>query len=513
MSETYGTDDPLGGKLTVLVVDDDPTSCALTGQILETLGYHVISAQNGEEGLLRFEERRPDLVISDLMMPIMDGAEMMQKIKADNPTVPVVIMTVVDSADQAVRLIKSGADDYLTKPLSVGVLQPRLQALVDRMHLHQDVEELKGLIAFAFNPSDHFVLGTSPAFLKVVAKIPQLARTEVSVLLYGESGTGKELVARAVHHASRRSKGPLITVSCANIPETLWEREFFGHVKGAFSDSGGGAPGLIEAAGGGTLFLDEVGEIPLSMQAKLLRFLQEREYRPVGSTLMRKADVRVVSASNRDLEAEVKAGRFRGDLFYRLNVVPLQIPPLRQRKEDIPHLATHFLRRYAKDFDKEVVGFTPTALHKLCSHDYPGNVRELENIIQQSIIAARYNLVSAHDVPAGDPNLVESVINLAAPEATVAATEQAPGPPTDGQGRIQLPVDITRAYNEARQQAIGQFEQAYVARLLGEHDGNVSRAARAAGLPRKSLSRVMSRHNIAAGPDGKGGRPGRPPKE
>ena len=513
MSETHGTGDPLGGQLTVLVVDDDPTSCALTGQLLETLGYRVISATNGEEGLSRFRQHRPDLVISDLMMPIMDGAEMMQKIKADNPTVPVVIMTVVDSADQAVRLIRSGADDYLTKPLSMGVIQPRIQALVDRMSLEQDVEELEGLIAFAFNPSDHFVLGTSVAFLKVVAKIPQLARTEVSVLLYGESGTGKELVARAMHHASRRSGGPLITVSCANIPETLWEREFFGHVKAAFSDSGAGSPGLIEAASGGTLFLDEVGEIPLTMQSKLLRFLQEREYRAVGSTRVKKADVRVVSASNRDLEAEVKAGRFRSDLFYRLNVMPLQIPPLRQRKEDIPHLASHFLRRYAESFDREVVGFSPTALQKLSSHDYPGNVRELENVVQQSIIATRHNLVSAHDVPVGDPALVE---NMSGPLSRVARAPEPVDPHVpspDGTGLIQIPVDISQAYNEARQRAISQFEQAYVTRLLGQYEGNVSRAARGAGLPRKSLSRVMARHNIAAGPDGKGGRPGRPPME
>ena len=511
MSETHGTGAPLRGQLTVLVVDDDPTSCALTGQILETLGYRVISATNGQEGLSQFLELRPDLVISDLMMPIMDGAEMMQKIKADNPAVPVIIMTVVDSADQAVRLIKSGADDYLIKPLSMGVIQPRIQALVDRMNLHQDVEELEGLIAFAFNPSDHFVLGASVAFLKVVAKIPQLARTEVSVLLYGESGTGKELVARAVHHASRRSSGPLITVSCANIPETLWEREFFGHVKGAFSDSGAGSPGLIEAASGGTLFLDEVGEIPLTMQSKLLRFLQEREYRAVGSTRVNKADVRVVSASNRDLEVEVKAGRFRSDLFYRLNVVPLQIPPLRQRKEDIPYLASHFLRRYARSFDKEVVGFSHMALQKLCSHDYPGNVRELENVIQQSIIATRHNLVGAHDVSVGDPALVES---LASPlGVTAPAPVQQPAFTPHGRGLLQIPVDISLAYNEARQHTISQFEQAYVTRLLGDHDGNVSRAARGAGLPRKSLSRVMARHNIAAGPDGKGGRPGRPPKE
>jgi len=497
----------------VLVVDDDPTSRTLTGQILETLGYQVITATNGEEGLERFEEQRPALVISDLMMPIMDGAEMLQRIKSDNPTVPVVIMTVVDSADQAVRLIKSGADDYLTKPLSMGVLQPRIQALVDRMRLSRDVEELEGLIAFAFNPSEHFVLGTSAAFLKVVAKIPQLARTEVSVLLYGESGTGKELVARAVHHASRRAQGPLITVSCANIPETLWEREFFGHVKGAFSDSGAGAPGLIEAAAGGTLFLDEVGEIPLGMQAKLLRFLQEREYRAVGSTRTLKADVRVVSASNRDLEAEVKAGRFRSDLFYRLNVVPLGIPPLRERKEDIPHLATHFLRRYAEDFGKEVVGFTPVALQRLCSHDYPGNVRELENVIQQCIIAARHNLVSALDVPVGDAALVELPGPLAEAASTAADLEEPEQLVPDKLGRLQLSVNLNRTYNDARQLAIARFEQAYVNRLLREHDGNVSRAARSAGLPRKSLSRVMARHGIAAGPDGKGGRPGRPPKE
>jgi DNA-binding NtrC family response regulator len=492
--------------LRVLVVDDDPTSLQLVVTLVRSLGFAVETAGNGQDGLARFEATQPQLVISDLMMPILDGAGLLAWIKELNPSVPVMIMSVLDSVDQAVKLLKSGADDYLSKPVSRQVLETKLDALVERLLIRRDVEELRELIRSAFELGEGFIVGPSSAMLQVVAKIPTMARTDATIVIYGESGTGKELVARAIHHASRRAKGPMISFSCASVPDGLWERELFGHVKGAFSDAGDGGPGVVETAHGGTLFLDEVGEIPLAMQAKLLRFLQEKEYRPVGSVKPKHADVRLVSATHRDLEAMVAREEFRQDLYYRLNVIPLRMPALRERKEDIPLLAAHFLRRYASSFDKPVVGFSPLALQKLASYDFPGNVRELENAVQQSLIATRYTVICADDIPVGDANLSElKPQELAEPPPAIAAVRSGEQVLPDAAG-----VDLALPYNEAKERAVKHFERSYVEALLERNSGNVSRAARDAGLPRKSLSRIMARHDIGGGPDGEGGRPGRP---
>ena len=487
----------------VMVVDDDPTSLELMTRLLELdrEQFEVHAASDGVEALELFEQHQPQVVITDLMMPGLDGEQLLQQIKAQNPAVVVLIMSVMQSVEQAVRLLRSGADDYLTKPVAAAVLKQRLGAVAARLRLSRDVRALRDLIDFAFNPGEQFVLGTSAAFLRVVAKIPGLASTDAAVLIGGESGTGKELVARAIHQASHRSGGPMVSVSCSTIPDGLWEREFFGHVKGAFSDSGEGGPGYVTAAHEGTLFLDEVGEIQPAMQAKLLRFLQEKEYRAVGSTRLQQADVRLVSATNRDLAAEVAAGRFRQDLYYRLNVLPLQMPALRQRKEDIPHLATHFVKRYAEAFGRPVVGLSPLALQKLSSHSWPGNVRELENVIQQAMVAARFSVLCADDVPVGD---------AAISEAWPVAASESP-PPQPAQPPQALPLD--QPFKEVRQQLVDRFERDYVQAMLQRHAGNVSHAAAAAGLPRKSFSRIMSRHSLRAGPDGRGGRPGRPRKE
>ena len=493
----------------VLVVDDDPTSLQLVVSLVRSLGFDVEPAGNGEDALVRFEATQPQLVLSDLMMPGIDGAELLRRIKAANPSIPVMIMSVLDSVGQAVELLKSGADDYLTKPVARDTLERKLSTLVERSLVQRDVEELRGLIRFAFDPGSDFIVGPSPAMLAVVAKIPTMARTDATIVINGESGTGKELVARAIHHASRRARGPLISFSCGSVPDGLWERELFGHVKGAFSDAGEGGPGVVEAADGGTLFLDEVGEIPLAMQAKLLRFLQEKEYRPVGSVKSKQADVRLVSATHRDLQKMVADGTFRQDLFYRLNVIPLRMPSLRDRKEDIPLLASHFLRAYAKAFEKPVVGFSPTALQKLASYDFPGNVRELENAVQQALVATRYTVLCADDIPVGDAALQEPK-----PAELAAMVERKEPLAADGEPHASVSalstVELELPYNDAKELAVKHFERTYVEELLARHGGNVSRAARAAGLPRKSLSRIMARHEISAGPDGEGGRPGRP---
>lgn len=507
----------------VLVVDDDPSSRELVVELLRVLGFSKVSAAaSGEAALERIGDLCPQLIITDLMMPGISGAELLTQVKRDYPTMRVIIMSVIDSVPQAVNILKSGADDYLLKPVSLDGLYQRLDALLAQMDLLREARELRELIEHAFRPSGDFVWGTSPAMLAVAARIPALARTDASVLVNGESGTGKELIARTIHYASRRAKGPMISVSCASIPDGLWEREFFGHVKGAFSDAGDGAPGIAAAAHGGTLFLDEVGEIPQPMQAKLLRFLQEKEYRPVGSTSAKPVDVRIVSATNRDLAREVAQGRFREDLYYRINVLPLRVPPLRERKEDVPLLAAFFLKRYAREFDRPVVAMSPRALQRLCSYEFPGNVRELENVVQQAIVGARRSVVHADEIPVGDSNIVEQRPTLESLAAGDDADARAGSPDGMPAGADPLfaqsaasPVDdvsIDQPYNDAKALAIERFERAYVNAMLGSTNGNVARAAREAGLPRKSFARIMKRHEIVAGPDGRGGQPGRPRK-
>jgi DNA-binding NtrC family response regulator len=483
----------------LLVVDDDEELAAFLVEVVRELGLDAVHATSARQAMDLFASETPTIVLTDLVMPDTSGAELLRELKSQNPTIPVLVMSVVNSVDQAVELLKSGADDYLTKPLDLALLRNRLEATTRKLATTRDLEQLKQLVASSLRPTN-IIWGTSEAMLRVASQLPRVAMTNASVLVHGESGTGKELFARAVHDASKRAKGPMVSVSCASIPDGLWERELFGHVKGAYSDSGSGGPGVVEAAHDGTLFLDEVGEIPLAIQPKLLRFLQEKEYRPVGSTELRRANVRIVAATNRDLKQEIAAGRFREDLFYRLNVLQLTLPPLRDRKEDIPHLASFFLRRYIDEFEKQATGFSPRAIQRLCSYDYPGNVRELENVVQQALVAARHTIVTADDIPVGDQALTDQ--NEPAPLAPAE-----PPSPESGGG---IEVDTALPYNEAKSRINEAFERAYVEAVLAAHDGNVTQAATASGLPRKSLARIMRRHGINAGPDGQGGRPGRP---
>ena len=426
------------------------------------------------------------MIVTDLKLPGMSGHDLVKAVRLDNPTTPILIMSVINSVEQAVALINSGADDYLIKPLDFSAFKDRVERALRSIATTRDLHLVETSLQRALEPGNGVIWGTSPAMLRAVAQIPMLARTDAPVLVHGESGVGKEIVARAIHYSSRRAGGPMVAISCAAIPEGLWEREFFGHVKGAYSDSGSGGPGVVEAAEGGTLFLDEIGEVPFGMQAKLLRFLQEKEYRRVGDTELRKSDVRIVSATNRDLQLECAAGRFREDLYYRIGVLPLALPPLRERKEDITQYAMHFLRRYAEEYDKPVIGFSPRALQKLCSHDFPGNIRELENITQQCLARARYSIIGADDIPVGNPSFTEERPGQA--EASPPATA----------GEPFTESVYASPYSEAKAAVTANFEIRYVSRLLKEHDGNITRAAEAAGLTRKSLSRIIKRNELGA---------------
>jgi DNA-binding NtrC family response regulator len=324
------------------------------------------------------------------------------------------------------------------------------------------------------------VLGAERAMLDVVRRLILTARTDAPVLLTGESGTGKEVCARLLHRASRRAEKPFVAVNAAAVPLQLWESQFFGHLKGAFTDARADAPGLVDAAAGGTLFLDEVGEVPLEVQPKLLRFLQDKSYLPVGSTRERRADVRIVGATNRDLREAASRGAFREDLFYRLSVVPVRVPPLRERRGDVPLLAQTFLTRYAKQYGVEVEAFTPSALARLTQHDWPGNVRELENLVQQVVAVATRPIVGVADLPFAS-------------------------------GESELPAhDGIEPLVASRKQAIDAFERAYVGRVLELCDGNITRAAQRSHVPRKTFTRMLKRHGITAVRDGVAKKRGRP---
>jgi DNA-binding NtrC family response regulator len=473
----------------VLVVDDDPEISRLVTAALAGSGFEITGAHSAAEGLASFQRQPPDLALLDLDLPDGSGEGLMKELHAAAPGFPVVFVTANRTIEKVVNLMRAGALDYLVKPVNPVDLRARMIAIRERVYLGREVLELRALVSPAPEGVSALVLGHDPAMLALVRRISVIARTDAPVMISGESGTGKELYARAVHRVSRRAAGPFVAVNTAAIPETLWEREFFGHRKGAFSDARSDSPGLIAAAEAGTLFLDEVGEIPMIVQAKLLRFLQEREYRPLGATRNVAANVRIICATHRDLRKRVAEGQFREDLFYRLDVLPARLPPLRERRADIPILAAHFLARYSREFNVRAEAFTPAALAKLTIYDWPGNVRELENVIQRTVAVATRSIISAAeiDIPGG-----EEVVSLGA-EAH----------PTGADAPIET-------WMEAKRRTIAEFERPYARRLIAQCEGNITRAAELSGVPRKTLWRILKKHGIAAVREGVTSKPGRP---
>jgi two-component system, NtrC family, response regulator PilR len=366
-----------------LVVDDEQSMREFLSIALRRAGHEVVVAQSAEDGIRELEHAAFDLVITDLKLPGKSGLELLDDVKAHSPEIPVIVVTAYATPETAISAMKRGAYDYLTKPFKVDEIGLVIARALEKRQLVRDNALLREQIAGRHGLDR--LIGRSPVMQQVFELCRKVAPTRANVLVLGDSGTGKELVARAVHHLSPRAKAPLVAIHCAAIPETLLESELFGHVKGAFTGALSDKPGLFETAEGGTLFLDEIGELPPSLQVKLLRALQERVVKPVGSVHEREIDVRVIAASNRDLEDEVAKGRFRQDLYYRLNVVPIRIPPLRDRRVDIPLLVEHFLRRFAAELGRPTPTVTPAAMAALCAHDWPGNVRELENVMERAI--------------------------------------------------------------------------------------------------------------------------------
>jgi two-component system response regulator AtoC len=372
-------------SLKILVIDDEPAFLQMLQVILSRAGYQVTTVTSAEDALQLLERNRFDLCLCDLKMPGLDGIGFLSELRVRGIALTVIVMSAYGSTDTAVAAMKSGAYDYVNKPFQADEILLTLRKAEEREQLRRENLELKS--RSGRGDAGAVIVGGSESMKKVVATATRIATYRSTVLLTGESGTGKEIIARLVHESSNRSRQPFVPVNCGAIPEGLMESEFFGHVKGAFTDAHGNKRGLIETAAGGTLFLDEVGELPLLLQVKILRFLQEGEIRRVGDTRPVKVDVRVVAATARDLATEVAAGRFREDLFYRLNVVPIRIPPLRERPDDIPVLAEHFLKRTCERLHvTRITGISTEALRALMAWRWPGNVRELENLVERAVV-------------------------------------------------------------------------------------------------------------------------------
>ncbi len=385
-------------NLKILVVDDEINICDFLKRGLTQMGgYSVEIATNGQQAIEKIEKDVFDLVITDLMMPEMDGMSLIRLLKGVRPEIPIIMMTAYGSIETAVEAIKLGANDYITKPVDLKELLLRISKVHKETLLYQENRLLRMEVRKRFEFSN--IIGKSKKMQHIFSLIEKVAPSNSTVLIYGNSGTGKELVAKAIHYNSPRAGGPFIPFNCGAIPETLVESELFGHVKGAFTGAIQTKKGLFEEANGGTLFLDEISNTLPSVQVKLLRVLQEKELTKVGSTERIKVDVRMIAATNIDLEAAVKRGEFREDLFYRLNVFPIFLPDLKDRKEDIPLLAYHFLERYSKETKKDIKGISNEAMKILLEYNWPGNVRELENAIERAVIMAEQEYLMPNDFP------------------------------------------------------------------------------------------------------------------
>jgi two-component system NtrC family response regulator len=385
-------------KLDILVVEDGQSQREMLRDFLKDEGYRVSEAENGEIALIKLREDCFDLVLTDYKMPGMDGMALLQAAKDVNPEVDVVVMTAFGTVETAVSAMKSGASDYISKPIDLDELQLLIERISGRRTIvRENIMLRKELWGKRITPDG--IIFRSTVMAEVINMVGRVAKSRATVLIQGESGTGKELIARLIHDLSPRSEKPMTVVNCAALPETLLESELFGHEKGAFTGASGNRLGRFEEADGGTLFLDEIGELTNTVQVKLLRFLQEREFQRIGGNRTFHSDVRVISATNRDLEDRMKEGLFREDLFYRLNVVGITIPSLRERREDLIPLMDHFLKRFSTENNRKIKGFSSKARDLLMKYDYPGNVRELENILERAVVITRGDTIESADLP------------------------------------------------------------------------------------------------------------------
>jgi two-component system response regulator HydG len=451
---------------TVLVVDDDDAHRTMLYTLISGWGYEVTEADDGATAIAKVKEQSYDLVLMDVRMVKVSGLEALEQIKSYNPAIPVIIMTAYSSVDTAVDALKQGAHDYLTKPLDFDKLKITIPRAMEHTRLKEENRLLRQSLGEHFDRRN--IIGQSPAMVNLLETVAQVAPSEATVLISGDSGTGKELIAGAIHYNSSRKDGPFVKINCAAITETLLESELFGHEKGSFTGADRRKEGRFYQAHRGSLFLDEVSEMSLTMQVKLLRVLQEREFTRVGGEKTIGVDVRVIAATNKDLPELIRTGEFREDLYYRLNVVGLEIPPLGHRREDVPLLAQHFLQVFAARNHKEIKGFTPQAMDHLIHYDWPGNVRELMNAVERAVVLTLSDFLSEKDFPIIAGSKLPHT-EAAADIATINATANAP---------------------------LEEVEKATILKTMEATGGNKSEAARRLGITRKTLHKKLKGYGV-----------------
>jgi two-component system response regulator GlrR len=441
----------------ILVVDDDRNLLEILRIRLESANYEVTTAVKEEEAIEAVKNQAFDLSIVDLQLVHQDGISLMEEFHLILPDMPVIILTAYGSIESAVEAMRRGAYSYLTKPFDPQDLLFQIERALENRRLTFEIERLKGLLEERYDFTN--IVARSEKIKRVLEMVSQIAKTESTVYIWGESGTGKELIAKAIHLSSERKNKPFVAINCAALPETLMESELFGHEKGAFTGALRSTKGLFTQAHEGTIFLDEIGDMPLSIQAKLLRALQERQFYPVGSEKPVEVDVRVIVATQKDLESHVKQGLFRGDLFYRIHVIPIHLPPLRERKEDIPILVEHFLKKFGEQMKKEVKGLTPQAMQKLMLHEWPGNVRELENSVEYAVAMTQQDTITEDFI-------------------------------------FQTKGVISKEPFKPLKEARDAYEKGYLIHLLEICEGNVSKASKLAGKYRADFYDLLKKHGL-----------------
>jgi len=451
-------------KNCILVVDDDSAHRTMLRTLLSGWGYTIFEADDGTSAIEQVHEQPFDLILMDIRMIKVSGLEALTAIRTYNPAIPIVLMTAYASVETAVEALKSGAYDYLPKPLNFDELKITIERAMDHSGLKEENRLLRESLDTQFDSQD--IIGRSSSMVKVLETVAQVAPSEATVLITGESGTGKEIIAGAIHHNSLRKNGPYIKINCAAITETLLESELFGHEKGAFTGAYKRKEGRFRLADGGSLFLDEISEMSMAMQAKLLRVIQEREITRVGGEKVIDVDVRVMAATNKELLEEIESRRFREDLYYRLNVVSLNIPPLRDRREDIPLLAQHFLKMFSEKNNKEIKGFTPQAMDNFLKYGWPGNVRELMNAVERGVVLAQTEYL--------DERVLSVASKVEEFEAEMISKNGIPG---------DIPLD--------------EIERVAILKALGLAEGNKSEAARRLGITRQTLLKKLKKYGVS----------------
>lgn len=448
----------------ILIVDDDNAHLSMLKTLLKGWGFQTVEADDGSSAIKLVHDKPFDCILMDVRMTNVGGIEALKEIKTINPSIPIIIMTAYSSVDTAVEAMKLGAYDYLTKPLNFDELQLSIERSLAHQELSRENQSLKQLLATSDSLSS--IIGSSPPMKELKEMIQAIAPSEATVLILGESGTGKELIAKAIHGCSNRSKKTLVSVNCAALTDTLLESELFGHEKGSFTGADKRRDGRFMLANKGTIFLDEVGEVPLPMQAKLLRAIQEREIQRVGSDTVLHADVRIIAATNKDLLAGVQEGRFREDLYYRLNVVTIEVPSLKERADDIPLLAKYFLQRHTEKNRKNIIDFNPLAMDCLNKHTWPGNVRELENAVERAVVLCTGHYITERELPPTVTKSVARTENHNVPAATMAG----------------LPLQ--------------EIEREAIIQTLEKTAGNKSEAAKNLNITRTTLNNKIKKYGI-----------------